>query len=350
MREAIENADFDVVWIKVHPNMFISCIVKFFIKAMGGTKYWEYTNLYFWICAKSINKTDVCHCDYLVFPGGAQVVNYLNIDLPPIIYYSDSCFCQMVNYYWFDIPKWICRQADTLEKKTIGLSSLILRSSNWAINSAINDYGCPVEKTAVLELGANVDPKDIVVTEPYVDGELRILFSGVDWKRKGGEVAVDTARLLNENGVKTKLFIVGIDEDKIPNTYRNLNFVEYKGFLNKNNDQQYKQYIETLKNCHCLLLPTRAECAGIVFCEAAAFGLPVFTYDTGGIGNYVINGKTGYRLSMQSTATDFVEIIKNVLDNGEMKRLHSSSLNFYNEHINWSIWSQRFKEILQKVS
>ena len=81
-------------------------------------------------------------CDFLMFPGGTQVVNYLNIKLPQIINYADSCFCQMVNYYWFDIPKWIYSQADTLEKRTMEKSSLVIRSSDWAINCAINDYDC----------------------------------------------------------------------------------------------------------------------------------------------------------------------------------------------------------------
>ena len=32
---------------------------------------------------------------------------------------------------------------------------------------------------------------------------------------------------------------------------------------------------------------------------------PVITYDTGGVGNYVINGLNGYRLPLSSDAKDF---------------------------------------------
>lgn len=34
---------------------------------------------------------------------------------------------------------------------------------------------------------------------------------------------------------------------------------------------------------HLLLLPTRAECAGIVFNEASAYGVPILLTDTGGV-------------------------------------------------------------------
>ncbi|WP_137463714.1 glycosyltransferase, partial [Escherichia coli] len=42
-----------------------------------------------------------------------------------------------------------------------------------------------------------------------------------------------------------------------------------------------------------LLLPTIADCYGMVFCEAAAFGLPVVATDTGGVSSIVINERTG---------------------------------------------------------
>lgn len=43
-----------------------------------------------------------------------------------------------------------------------------------------------------------------------------------------------------------------------------------------------------------LLLPTIAECAGIVFAEASGYGIPSITYDTGGVGTYVIDGINGF--------------------------------------------------------
>ena len=59
--------------------------------------------------------------------------------------------------------------------------------------------------------------------------------------------------------------------------------MDYVGFLNKNIPEQYQKLITIMGRCNLFLLPTKAECAGIVLCEASAFGLPIFTFDTGGL-------------------------------------------------------------------
>lgn len=101
-------------------------------------------------------------------------------------------------------------------------------------------------------------------------------------------------------------------------------------------------FLKLICNCHCLLLPTHAECAGIVFSEASAFGLPSFAYDTGGISNYVINGKNGYRLSPDSTAVDFAHTIESAINTNEFKQLHDGALSHYKEKVSWKAWSKRF--------
>lgn len=103
---------------------------------------------------------------------------------------------------------------------------------------------------------------------------------------------VEAVRRLNEDGVPSTLHIVGIRE--LPPQVARLPYINYIGFLNKNVPEQYQRLVEAIRQCRLLLLPTRAECAGVAFCEASAYGMPVFTYDTDGIPNYVLNG---YRLS-----------------------------------------------------
>lgn len=280
---------------------------------------------FFELIAKTIKRKDIRRCDYLLFPGGAQLLQFLKRReqvLPPAIYCTDALFHQMIDYYWYDIPHRICQQADNLEKEAIEMSALIILSSDWARNCAIHQYGCPKEKVEVIEFGANIEEEDVIPANPYKSGEMRILFSGVDWKRKGGDIAVETVRKLNADGIKARLFLVGIDKRKIPANYLDLQFVEYVGFLNKNRPNEYKKYVEIVRNSHCLLLPTRAECSSIVLCEAAAFGLPVFTYNTGGLNNYVVDKRTGHLLNTNATPDDFANSIKTAIDNKELDALH----------------------------
>ena len=66
---------------------------------------------------------------------------------------------------------------------------------------------------------------------------------------------------------------------------------------------------ELLRTSHFLILPTRAECSAIVLCEAAAFGLPIVTTDTGGISTYVRQDVNGIRLPLTANAEVYSENI-----------------------------------------
>lgn len=79
--------------------------------------------------------------------------------------------------------------------------------------------------------------------------------------------------------------IVGIKN--LDNRVKELNFVNYLGFLDKEDKKDYRKYLDAWKKVNILLLPTRAECAGIVFNEASAFGVPSLSVDTGGVADYV---------------------------------------------------------------
>lgn len=350
MREAIENAGYEVKWINIQPNKFLFSVIKFLFSRILHLRYMELSSLYGWLRSRSANIDIIKKCDYLLIYFDWRIVKHLqnrSSKLPPFIYYSDTSYRLMVDYYWFKISDRINRQADALERYATNYSALVIKSSDWAVNSAINDYGCPKEKVFALEFGANIDEKDIVAAEPYWGGELRVFFSGLEWKRKGCRIAIETVQKLNENGINAKLFLVGINKNTIPSKYQNIDNVEYVGYLNKNKPQEYTRYVEVVRNCHCLLLPTHAECSAIVFSEAAAFGLPSFTYDTGGLSNYVVNGKTGYRLDINSTADDFANAIMSSIVNDEFEKLHRAALTMYKEKLSWTAWSKRFAKMIE---
>lgn len=104
--------------------------------------------------------------------------------------------------------------------------------------------------------------------------------------------------------------------------------------------------MEMVGKCHCLLLPRHAECSATVFNEASAFGLPSFTYDTGGLGNYVIDGENGFRLDIHSSAEDFARIIERIIKNDGFEKLHEGALRLYKEKNSWKAWSRRFATLM----
>jgi glycosyltransferase involved in cell wall biosynthesis len=113
-------------------------------------------------------------------------------------------------------------------------SSIVIASSQWAVDSATSHYNQSSAKCKVLEFGANLDDEDIVKSDKYEKGDvLNVLFSGVNWERKGAAIAIDTVKKLINTGINAKLLLVGIKLDDIPANYRNLPWVEYFGFMNR---------------------------------------------------------------------------------------------------------------------
>lgn len=347
IREAIENAGYEVIWIpytdKSVSCFFAKCILKclsVFMKTNGGVHFKPLTKAY----SKSIDEHQIEQVDYLFFPGGAQVALFLR-RIKPIIYYTDATIFQMNGYYGLPKVTWSQKMAEKMEKEATNLAHINIRSSQWAINSVINDCGFDPKRSYVLEFGANVDDNDIRTSVPYSGGELRILFSGVDWNRKGGDIAVNTVRILRDKGINANLFIVGIN--KLEDKYSRLDYVSDMGFLNKNKPDEYRRYIELFSTSHIFLLPTRAECSAIVFCEASAFGLPIYTYLTGGTADYVVDGKNGRTITLDSSAEDFANKIMNDLYSNNLPDLHNGALSIYKEKLSWEVWSQRFKQIME---
>ena len=71
-------------------------------------------------------------------------------------------------------------------------------------------------------------------------------------------------------------------------------FVRIWGFLNKDNEFDYKQFCDLLGNTHFLIHPADFECFGVVLVEANAFGVPVLSLDKFGPRSIVKSGINGY--------------------------------------------------------
>ncbi len=269
----------------------------------------------------------------------------------PIVYFTDAAYPSMVNYYWYDRWDFHNRQGTELERLAMENATNIVVSSRWCKDSAVNDLNISPDKIHIVEFGANIDDRDVTFSTPkkYCKGDmLEILFLGVNWERKGGDIAIETVHWLNSHGVPAHLNIVGIRN--LPEHYSNDPYVTDHGFLNKNIKEDYIRLTDIISKCQIELLPTKAECSAIAFAEAAAYGLPVFTHDTGGVGNYVVNSVNGYRLPLGSTGEDFGKKIKEVLENDHLSLLSASSRKLYESTLNWDTWGHKVRSVLDSLS
>lgn len=108
----------------------------------------------------------------------------------------------------------------------------------------------------------------------------RLLFLGVDWTRKGGELAFEIAGELNRQGLKTELTVVGCTPQlSMPMPP----FVRVIGYVSKASREGADLINQQLATSHFVILPSRAEAAAVVVAEASSYGLPSITSDVGGL-------------------------------------------------------------------
>ena len=94
-------------------------------------------------------------------------------------------------------------------------------------------------------------------------------------------------------------------------------------------------------------MPTRAECYGIVFCEANAYGLPVITTDTGGVSSIIENGVNGFMLPFEAKSEEYYKVIADLIsDDLKLRRMSETSRKKYLKDLNWKQWGKQMKEIL----
>lgn len=350
LRESIEKAGFEVIWIPVKeksaPVLIWKVLLKIYKYTVGFGKGWL-SGIHFSPIARIMgkqlsNNRQVVLCDFLFFPQGAQMMLYTNLNIP-FIYHADAVIDSMFDYYFTNINDFSKRMAISQECSTVKAAAINIRASQWAIEDVMkytngtNSY--------VLELGPNLDIKDINTANVYKDGELRILFSGVDWKRKGGDFAVEVVEAIRKAGIDARMIIAGPKE--MPEICKNKSYIDFVGFLDKNVDRDYKMYISLYKDSHIFLLPTKAECAGIVFSEASVFGVPSYTFLTGGTGNYVKDGINGHTFSFNDSTDVWANQIISDVRNNSLRNLHDGALMMARTVLSWDVWSQRFKEIIE---
>lgn len=346
--QALMAAGHEVEWIPYQTNgmrqKILGIIFKLVHFGKGNSIYWKKIGK---IRVGSIKK-ELNNYDLIFVPAQSEVLAWIKTDTP-IIYYSDATIPLMVDYYWHNVSKKSIELAEKTEKKALDNASLKIYSSNWAANSAVDYYKQDKERVKVLLFGANLPSSIIKPNYKFKKGNtINILFSGVDWKRKGGEIAVKAVEKLVKDGYPAKLYICGIRN--LDNKFLDYDFVINKGFLDKNNSNELEEYISLWKKADLFILPTQAECSAIVYSEASGFGVPIISTETGGISDYVINGVNGYRMRLSDDGDSYASKIEYLIDNDELKKLSYGALKLYKESTSWRAWGEQFNNLVKKYN
>jgi glycosyltransferase involved in cell wall biosynthesis len=273
----------------------------------------------------------------------------------PIVTWTDAVFHAMKNYYgksFANLSQHAVKRGMWQEKTALDNCAIAVFASTWALDGAreLTD----ARKLRVLPFGSSLPIRHSTEQIANLAAEKRstrkrkceLLFVGVNWKRKGGDIAVETARLLNEAGVETRLRIVGSQpEGEVPP------FVDVLGFINKSSEDGMRQLTELYETADFFILPTQAEAAGIVFCEASSFGLPSITYATGGVPDYVRDRVNGICMEPGSPAERFAGEIERLLANpAEYESYAAAGFREYQERLNWETSVRRLVELCKECT
>ena len=191
----------------------------------------------------------------------------------------------------------------------------------------------------LLELPPAADVESYVEKRP--PGPATLLFVGVDWRRKGGEIAFEAARRMNELGTEAELHVVGCP---VPDEVAAAPFVRYHGFLRKSDPADLATLVGLYERSHFLILPTRAECCAVVLAEACSYGLPILATRTGGVETAVIDGVSGYLLEYHECAQRYAMRALELLAAPERYReLCLSAYGLSRKLLNWEVCAETWK-------
>ncbi|MCQ2470447.1 MAG: glycosyltransferase family 4 protein [Clostridia bacterium] len=220
------------------------------------------------ILSEVCNKKDY---DVLIEFGGYQP----HKNLPPYYVYTDASHDLSLDYlrqsgempYYCKYSAEKLRRAADFVRPIYQNAAGVFCMSDFLAKSMIETTGVDEKKVHTVYAGANwhgvtlpnIQPKSIENKDT-----INILLTGVDYRGKGADLAVEAMEVLHQKyGQKYKLHICGVREE-IPQSECVINH----GFVDK------KTLSELLMECDLFVLPSRFDCFGIAFVEAMTYGLP----------------------------------------------------------------------------
>ena len=300
--------------------------------------------------ARIARRQRVARAEILFAPAGGALIPGLRHGVP-VAYSSDATARLLHGYY--DSHPYAGRgfaRANALEGQAIRRADLLIYPSEWAAQSAITHYGADPVKVHVVPYGANLArvPSRAAALRAR-GGDLRLLFVGADWHRKGGDVVVATLAALRARGIAAQLDVVGCAPPEgvllsgVP-----LSCLHVHPFLDKSDPAQARQLEALYLNADILVQPSRAECYGIVFAEAAAHGVPSFASCTGGISGAMRDGKSGFLLPRDADGPAYAGRIAALLaEPGGLSVMRRSARDEYEARFNWDHWAARVVTIFR---
>ena len=218
MKKYLESQGLKLEYIVLDQRMppFVKGIIKwkyFKHKDIKKGKYLFETNKLF---LKELAKKAHCRLkgkeyDIIFSPGTIPTcpMSYIKSD-KPMVFWTDAPFAAMVDYYPYfsNLCEESVKEGMRAEQSILDKCEAAIYSSHWAAEKAIEYYNIDPDKVKVVSFGANIEQKlsfeeILSIINSRMNNKCNLLFIGVEWERKGGDIAISVAEKLNKNGLPT---------------------------------------------------------------------------------------------------------------------------------------------------
>lgn len=347
MANALKNEGYELEWVpypclKSFEDKILTQIINTLVFIFNRRYFKDFSLIRTYILSKRLQKElKGKDFDILLAPISVNYTAFLNIDRP-IVYVNDSNVGQLIDYnVLFKGYGWMSKNVMRfLEKIALNKFAASLFTTPWAANYAIENNKINSSKVHVVPFGANMEMPETFISKNLND-EINLLFFAGKWEGKGGPIALNAYKILKSKGYNVNFTIIGCTpkvEDE------NITIIP---FLNKLKEGDFKKLDENLKKSHFLILPTRNECYGVVFCEASGYSFPSLATNTGGVSGVVRDNINGFVIDYDDDGTEYASRIEYFIHNPEeYRKICISSRELYETELNWKSWGNTFTKIV----
>ncbi|HSY19287.1 MAG TPA: glycosyltransferase family 4 protein [Candidatus Acidoferrales bacterium] len=355
IRQALENAGVETVTIPLVDQVDLRGQLPRFLywRWLRGKRYLRYCEVgllkgY----ARQIEQYLATHPVDAVFSPSTWPIAYLKTSLP-VVFWTDACFAGMLDFYgaFTRVAPPSIQAGHAAEQEALRHCARAIYSSQWAAQSALQNYQVEPGKVVVVPFGGNLqEPPTAEEAAAAVwarDMSLcNLLLVGVDWERKGADIAVDAVEALNAAGLNARLTVVGC---KPPPSRRLPACVEIIPFIGKDTVEHRRQIGELYRRSHFFIMPTRAEAFGLVFAEASAFGVPCLATQVGGIPSVIIDEVNGRLFPLGAGGAEYADyIIKFMQDSSRYRELALRTAEDSAKRLSWNVSGRKVAEMLDE--
>lgn len=304
--------------------------------------------------ARQVEQRLATQKDRIIFSATIDPIAYIESDRP-IAFWADATFAGIADFYpqYSNLHPEVARDWHQMERLALQKSQLAIYSSDWAAQTAIDFYQADPNKIEVIPFGANIQSelnferiKDAIEARP--SNVCKLLFIGVEWVRKGGNIAYAVAKQLNQSGLNTELTVVGCQpliDEPVPE------FVRPMGFISKSTPEGKERLNQLILESHFLILPSLADCTPMVFPEANSLGVPCLSTKVGGIPSIIHDDQNGKLFAPHGDVAEYCSYIENLFFSySRYQELAYSSFEVYETRLNWRVAGQKVKSLLANLN